>query len=117
VTTTSRILSLAVVLLITVDTTGQDASNPEIIFPSGVSLGFGLGLFSVRDEYISDEKYSGTLPYMNLEWMRFRARSAYHLEVEYQQSANIANNNISAEVMQFVFNQDYIYPVGSILLL
>lgn len=113
-TTTPKILSLAVLLSLTVGATGQDTSNPQTFLPSGVSLGCGLGLFSVRDEYISSEKYSGILPYINLEWMRFRAKSAYHLEFEYQHSTDITNNTISAEVRQFVFNQDYSYPVGSI---
>lgn len=71
-----------------------------------------MGLYSVKDEYISTEKYSGTLPYVNLEWVWFHHKGAYRLEFEYQNSSNISNNNISARVMQLVFNQDFIYPVG-----
>lgn len=71
-----------------------------------------MGLYSVKDEYISKEKYSGTLPYVNLEWVWFHYKGAYRLEFEYQNSTNISNNNISAEVKHFTFNQDFIYPVG-----
>jgi len=112
-TTTSRILNLAGLLLLTLELIGQDTINHKTIFPSGVSIGYGQGIFSVKDEYISKEKYSGTLPYLNLEWRRFHNKNAYHLEIESQRSTNISNNNISAKVIQLVFNQDFIYPAGS----
>ena len=111
--TTSGILSLAGLLLLSLEITGQDTINHKTIFPSGISAGYGLGLYSVKDEYISKEKYSGTLQYINLEWQRFHNKNAYRLEFEYQNSTNISNNKITAEVMQFVFNQDFIYPIGS----
>lgn len=87
--------------------------NYKTIFPSGISAGYGLGLYSVRDEYISKEKYTGTLPYLNLKWVRFHNKNAYRLEFESQRSTNISNNNISAKVIQLVFNQDFLYAVGS----
>lgn len=111
--TTSRIIISAGILLLSLELTGQDTINYKTIFPSGISVGYGQGLYSVKDEYISKEKYSGTLPYFNVEWVRFHNKNAYRLELEYQNSNNITNNNISAEVMQFVFNQDFIYSVGS----
>jgi len=52
-----------------------------------------------------------------LEWVQFHNINAYHLEFEYRNSANIKNNRISAEVMQFVFNQDFIFAIGSFPLL
>lgn len=111
--TTSRILCLSGLLLLTPILNGQDSIDHKAIFPSGISLGYGLGYYSVQDEYISDETYSGTLPHLNLEWIRFHNKIGYRLEFEYQTSGNISNNNISANVMQFVFNQDFAFPVGS----
>jgi len=113
VKTTSRIIISACLLLFAFESPGQDTLNNKTVFPSGISVGYGQGLFSVKDEYISKEKYSGTLPYINLEWGRFHHKKAYHLEFEYRNSTNIKNNKISARVMQFVFNQDFSYPVGS----
>lgn len=109
---TSRILSLAGLILLTLEVIGQDTINHKTIFPSGVSLGYGQGIFAVKDEYISNEKYSGTLPYLNLEWRRFHNKNAYHLEFKFQRSTNISNNNISAKVIQFAFNQDFLYTIG-----
>ena len=108
-----KVIISAISLIITLQAPAQDTLNYKTGFPSGISAGCGLGLYSVKDEYISKEKYSGTLPYLNLEWLRFHNKNAYRLEVEYQNSTNISNNIIKAEVMQFVFNQDFIYPVGS----
>jgi hypothetical protein len=113
VKTKSRIIISACILLLALESPGQDTINNKTVFPSGISVGYGQGLFFVRDEYISEEKYSGTLPYLNVEWVRFHNKNAYRLEFEYRNSSNIKNNKISAEVMQFVFNQDFIYPVGN----
>jgi len=113
VKTKSKIIFSTFLLLLALESPGQDTLNNKTVFPSGISVGYGQGLFSVKDEYISKEKYSGTLPYINLEWVRFHHKNAYHLEFEYRNSTNIKNNKISAKVMQFVFNQDFSYPVGS----
>lgn len=111
--TKSRALISAILLIITLQAPAQDTLNYKTGFPSGISLDYGLGSYSVKDEYISKEKYSGTLPYLNLEWVRFHNKNAYRLEFEYRYSSNISNNNISAEVVQFTFNHDFIYPVGN----
>ena len=111
--TKSRAIILAISLIIALQVPAQDTLNYKTGFPSGISVDCGLGSYSVKDEYISREKYSGTLPYINVEWVRFHNKSAYRLEFEYRYSGKISNNNISAEVRQFVFNQDFIYPVGN----
>lgn len=115
--TTTRILCLSGLLLLTPILKGQDTVNYKAIFPSGISFGYGLGSYSVIDEYISGERYSGRLPCLNLEWIRFHDKIAYRLEFEYQNSDNISNNSISARAMQFVFNEDFIFHVGSFPLL
>ncbi len=109
----TKIIISAIALFITVESPGQDTLNYKTVFPSGISIGYGIGSYSVKDEYISKEKYSGTLPYLNVEWVRFHNKNGYRLEFEYRNSTNITNNNISAEAKQFVFNQDFIYPVGN----
>ncbi len=111
--TKSRILISGIALFITMQTPAQDTLNHKNVFPSGIFLGYGQGLYSVKDEYISKEQYSGTLPYFNVEWVRFQNRNAYRLEFEYRHSTNISNNKISAEVQQFNFNQDFIYHIGN----
>jgi hypothetical protein len=111
-----KIVISATILFLVVESPGQDTINYKTVFPSGISVGYGQGLLSVKDEYISKEIYSGNLPYLNVEWVRFHNKNGYRLEFEYRNSTSITNNNISAEAKQFVFNQDFIYPVGDFLL-
>jgi hypothetical protein len=113
VKTKPRIIIFAISLIIILQAPAQDTLNYKTVFPTGIFCGYGQGLYSVKDNYISKEKYSGTLSYFNVEWVRFHNKNGYRLEFEYWNSANINNNNISAEVKQFAFNQDFIYPVGS----
>ena len=104
---------ISAISLITLQTPAQDTINHKTSFPSGIFLGYGQGLYAVKDEYISKEKYSGTMPYYNVEWVRFRERNGYRLEFEYWKTTDISNNKISAEAQQFNFNQDFIYPIGN----
>jgi hypothetical protein len=107
------IVILTIALLVTIRLPGQDTIDYRTVFPSGISVGYGHGLYSVKDEYVSEEKYSGNLPYLNVEWVRFHNNNGYRLEFEYRNSNSIKNNNISAEAKQFALNQDFFYPVGS----
>jgi len=108
-----KIITPAILLILVIQVAAQDTVNHKTVFPSGFFLGYGQGLYSVKDEYISREKYSGTLPYISLEWVRFRDKNGYRIKLEQRESGNIANNSISADVQQIVFNQDFIHFVGS----
>jgi len=107
---------LIITLFLTSAVTAQDTVSFENLFMSGISVKYGAGYYSVKDEFISKEKYSGILPVYGVEWSRFRSNYGYRLGFEYHNSSNIKNNNITAEVQQFAFNQDFIYSVGSVSL-
>jgi hypothetical protein len=80
---------------------------------SGISLQLGVGRYSVRDDYISTEKYSGTLPSFTASWSRLRTRGGYRIGVEHRHSSEIRNNNISAAITQFSLDLDYLYRVAT----
>lgn len=80
--------------------------------PTGLSIQYGFGQYAMRDEYISQERYSGMLPYLNTEWSRFHDKWGYRLKLEFRHSTEIKNHNISAEILQGAWQQDYMYPVG-----
>ena len=52
--------------------TAQEPDRPPGLFPSGISFTGGMGRYSVRDEYISDQRYRGDLPTLRLDWIRSR---------------------------------------------
>lgn len=96
---------------------GQDSLNHQTIFPRGVTIDYGLGHFSVRDEYNSKEKYSGTLPYFAASWPRFHNKYGFRQKLEFRGSSAIKNYNISTDIIQFSLHRDYLYPVGKFTIL
>ena len=107
-----KIIISAITTILALQTHAQDSLNHSTVFPTGISIGYGQGLYSIRDEYVSEEKYSGTIPYYSMEWTRFKNKNGYRLKFEYWKTIDISNNNISAEAQQVNFNQDFIYPIG-----
>ena len=106
----------AITLFIATESHGQDTLNYVNLYPRGISIEYGIGNYSVRDEYISKEKYSGTLPYYSLIWAREHNRYIYRLEMAYRNSNNINNYNVSSDITQVTFNQGFLYPLKKKLL-
>jgi hypothetical protein len=104
-------------LLVAANSSGQDSVNHQTIFPRGVAIDYGLGHCSVRDEYISKEKYSGTLPYFAVSWSRFHNKYGFRQKLEYRSSSEVRNYNISTDIIQFSLHRDYLYPVGKFTIL
>lgn len=110
------VFTLYLMLLYSGNSFAQDPLDQPPVFPGGISVEYGLGRYSVRDEYISKEKYSGTLPHIEASWARFHNRYGYHLGLTYRSSSNIKNYNVSADIHQFSLNQGFLYPLPSISL-
>ena len=90
---------------------GQDSLNQKAIFPGGISLEYGIGNYAVTDEYISKEKYSGTLPYYSIEWASQHSDYVYHLRVDFRNSTEIKNYNVTTDIYQFTLNQGFNYAL------
>jgi hypothetical protein len=103
-------------LFLGTDLHAQTASGIPVALPSGISIKGGLGHYSVRDEYLSAEKYSGTLPYFSATWARSREGGGFRIGVEHRNSSEIRNNNISAGVTSFALDLDYLYRVATLSL-
>ena len=89
----------------------QDSSSHKTIFPEGITLEYGMGNYAVTDEYISKEKYSGSLPYYKVGWANQHEDYVYHLGIEYRFSSEIKNYNVSTEIYQFSLNQGFLYSL------
>jgi len=81
-TTITLALLGAAALLSAENSLGQDSMSHQTLFPSGISIEYGLGRYSVRDEYISKERYSGTLPDFRANWSRFHSKYGYNVVFE-----------------------------------
>jgi len=95
----------------------QDSSNQKSVYPEGISLEYGIGSYAVTDEYISKEKYSGSTPYYSIAWTNQHSNYVYHLKIDFGNSSEIKNYNVSADIYQFTLNQGFSYalPKFSIL--
>lgn len=100
-----------VAFLITSQSFGQDSLTSRNVFPFGIFFACGLGSYSVKDEYISNEKYSGSFPYFSAGWVKTHHKYVYRLEIEYRNSNEIRNNNVSTEITRFAQNQGFLYPL------
>ncbi len=104
------IICISILAAIASAQTPQTLKN---LLGDGIFVQGGLGYLALRDDYISDEKYSGSLPYLELGWLRSRDSSASRFSMEYRNSSDIRNNNVSASVTQTALNLDYLYPIGT----
>ena len=106
-----RIVLSALIILIAGHLRGQETANDQSIYPTGVTLKYGYGFYSLRDNYISGEKYSGGLPYLSFGWARSHAKYVYRFDMDFRNSDNICNHNVSTDIYQFKLNQGFLYPL------
>ncbi|MGB5530814.1 MAG: hypothetical protein WBQ32_12675 [Ignavibacteriaceae bacterium] len=104
-------LSLALILSFSGNLVGQDSSNQQSIFPKGITIEYGIGSYAVTDEYISTEKYSGSLPYYSIAWANQHSDYVYRLKIDFSNSTEIKNNNVTADIYQFTLNQGFSYAL------
>lgn len=108
-----KLATICIAILIYIGTLpGQDSLNHELLFPVGITIEYGTGNYSVTDEYISKEKYSGTLPHFLVRWSKKHDDYVYQLDMSYRNSNEISSNNVTTEITQFTFNQGFLYSLG-----
>jgi hypothetical protein len=89
----------------------QDSLNQKSIFPEGITIEYGIGSCAVTDEYISTEKYSGSIPYYSIAWANQHSDYVYRLKIDFGNSSEIKNNNVSADIYQFTLHQGFSYAL------
>lgn len=104
-------LVLSLFLMVFTDIRAQDSSNIKTSFPEGITVEYGIGSLAVTDEYISGEKYSGPIPYYSLGWAKQHSDYVYHLKLDFRNSSEIKNYNVSADIYQFTLNQGFNYAL------
>jgi len=110
-----KFTSICFAILISIgNLSGQDSLNQQSIFPPGITIEYGVGNYSVKDEYISKEKYSGTLPYYSVRWTKTHDEYVYRLDMAYRNSNDINNFNVTTDITQFTLNQGFLYPLKEI---
>jgi hypothetical protein len=110
-------LILIAICLCATTSIAQYSQSAGDLLGSGISIRGGLGHLAIKDGYISEEKYSGTVSSFSLFWLQGETNSASRLGFDYSGSSAIRNNNVSAQVAQAELNLDFLRSVGRFSLL
>ncbi|MGA3246423.1 MAG: hypothetical protein ABSE41_17520, partial [Bacteroidota bacterium] len=81
-----------------------------------LTLQGGIGTFAVRDEYISGEKYSGSIPFYGVTWSKYHETYGFRLHLEYQHAPDLKNFNVSSDIQQFRVSIEYLYPIADAIM-
>jgi hypothetical protein len=90
----------------------QDSTGLQVLFGDGLTIQGGIGYLSIRDEYISPERYSGTIPCFAVNWSKLHETYGYRLLLEYGHTSDLKNYDVSTEVTQFLLGLGFLYPIG-----
>lgn len=109
------ILNTTVFLLLFISTiTAQESSVSPEYFGNGLTFNTGFNLLAVKDEAISNERYTGYSPSFLLSWSRISNSSGFHLSFGILNAAKVNNYNVSANITEAALNLSYVYPIGDI---
>ncbi len=111
-----RYLTVLLFLTTSSDLSAQDSLMRTAAYPEGISLEYGMGSYAHTDEYISKEKYSGSLPYYKIGFSNRHETYVYQIGIEFRSATDIRNYNVTAEVTEFSLNQGFLYPLPGFLL-
>jgi hypothetical protein len=98
-------------------TLAQDTCTTRCLNGPELTLHGGLSYLTVRDEYISRENYTATLPSVGLSWSQFGSRTAYFVAVHYQSTSRLKNYNVSANFSQVSAQGAFLFRAGDFSLL
>jgi hypothetical protein len=112
-TVNARII-LFLLILSSVQLSAQESTSPRPQNRNGLTVSGGIGYLAVRDEYISGEKYTGTIPVYGITWTKNHETYDFRLHLEYQEARTLKNYGVSAEVQQFRIVLDYLYPLAEL---
>jgi len=110
--TKKHILLLSILLISGARVLAQDSTASRSLLPDGLTIRGGIGYIAVRDEYISGERYSATLPLYGILWSKHHETYDFRLSMEYQRTQNLKEYDVSTEFSQFRIALNYLYPIS-----
>ena len=90
---------------------GQTNEEFDLAFPEGLSIQYGFGRYSIRDEYISSNRYTGIFPEFNIKWSQFHCNHGFELEFNYVHNLQIKNYNAVATIQEYFVSGRNLYPI------
>jgi hypothetical protein len=113
--------SVSLILMIFLGIGPSIAQSPDSIsnstFLTGLMIQAGIGSYSIRDEFISREKYHGPMSSYSLSWADATPSRGSLMSIEYHAGSNLKNFNVSSSITEFGFRVGFLYRVGTLSLL
>jgi len=75
---------------------------------NNLTVSGGFGTLYVKDQSISGLKYSGSISNFTLAWSDYNAENGLHLGLNIKEGTEIANRNISAEILILALDLDFL---------
>ena len=91
---------------------GQVPDTDHQTVASGFALALGTGPYTVHDDYLSHERYTGTLSYIRASWTHVGQGRGYRLAFGYDGSGDVSNHTVSAQIDHAELNVDYFHRVA-----
>ena len=105
------IYTMSFVIFSSMISSAQNVTSHKQQFPEGLSFSYGYSYYSVKDQFISDEKYSGNANRFSLTWSQSHPKNGFRVGVDWLGSDEIRNNNIYTQINEFDLFLDYLYPI------
>ncbi len=106
--------TVIILLLFITSIKAQVLPSEKEYFGNGITVNAGFNLLAIKDEFISQEKYTGSSPSFLLDWTRMHDSSGFHLSFDIISSAKVKDYNVSANITEAALNLSYVYPIGNI---
>ena len=90
---------------------GQDSILPPQPYPAGIHFMYTYGKLAIKDQYISNEKYSGRISSFGFGWTRAHEKYNYRLHFDYGFSDEMKNNNAYTDITLVSLSQGFIYQL------
>ena len=100
-------LSICFVALLSLSLSAQDDTFP--LNRLGLTVEYGMGGCAIVDDYISHERYTGTLPYAGIWYNRLHDGRGFRLGITHQEDNDLENYAIRASFMRTAVNFDQIF--------
>ena len=81
---------------------------------SRITFNTGINFIAVKDDYISDERYTGYSPSFLFDWTKINDSSGFHLSFGIINSAKVTNYNVSANIIEATLDLAYVYNIGDL---
>ncbi len=109
----AMLLPLAIACVLQAELDAQSSPDRPGYRETSIFVETGIARLAVRDRAVSSERYSGSPDYIAVDWTKLGNSRGFHLGFLFAHGSEIAQENLSADIVLTSINVDYLYRVAS----